>query len=210
MSLQVQPGPPAKASHLVQAQDRDRALEQELPAVRTAATAWRNGLGALLAAVVGFGLIKGRSDISQLASPWNVVSGGLLLGSLVCGAVAAILLLRAAHGVPALQNLRSTRPGATWAHTEAVSSMHALRCGVWWFFGCVAGLVVAVAVTWYGPAATTAQLSVTVGNTPTCGDVVGLTNDVLTIKTSTGQTTVDLAQATTMRIVDSCETSAGP
>jgi hypothetical protein len=184
-------------------------LEQELSAVRTAATAWRNGLWALLAAVIGFGLIKGRSDISQLASPWNAVSGGLLLVSLACGAAAAILLLRAAHGVPALQNLRSTRPGPTWAHAEAVASMRALRRGVRWFFGCIASLVVAVAVTWYGPTTPKPQLSATVGDTSTCGNVGGLANDILTINTSTGETTVDLRKATAMRIVESCETSAG-
>jgi hypothetical protein len=148
----VRPGSPASVPNLVQAQDRDRALEQELPAVRTVATAWRNGLGALLAGVVGFGLIKGRSDISQLAWPWSAVSGGLLLVSLACGAAAAMRLLRAAYGVPAMRKLKITRPGATWAHTEAVASMTALRHGVGWFFGCVASLVVAVAFTWYGPA----------------------------------------------------------
>jgi hypothetical protein len=210
VSLPARPGPPANLSHLMQAQDRDRALEQELPAVRTAAIAWRNGLGALLAAVVGFGLIKGRSDISQLAPPWNAVSGGLLLLALACGATAAILLLRAANGVPALQNLRITRPGAAWAHAEAVTSMHALRHGVWWFFGCVASLVVAVAVTWYGPAAANPQLSVMFGDTAACGTIVRVSNEILTIKTSVGQTTVNLAKATAMRIVDSCQTPTGP
>ncbi|MBT2440115.1 hypothetical protein J7E93_08295 [Streptomyces sp. ISL-36] len=208
MSLQVRQGPPAKVSDLIQAQERELALEQELPAVRTSATAWRNGLGALLAAVVGFGLIKGRSDISQVASPWNTVAGSLLFVSLACGAVAALLLLRAAHGVPAMRKLRSAEPGPAWAHSEAVASVRALRRGVRYFFGCVACLVVAVAVTWYGPAAVKPQLSVTVGDTSTCGAIVGLANDVLTIKTSTGQTTVNLGKATAIRIVDSCETSA--
>jgi hypothetical protein len=205
----VRPGSPASVPNLVQAQDRDRALEQELPAVRTVATAWRNGLGALLAGVVGFGLIKGRSDISQLAWPWSAVSGGLLLVSLACGAAAAMRLLRAAYGVPAMRKLKITRPGATWAHTEAVASMTALRHGVGWFFGCVASLVVAVAFTWYGPAAGDPKLSVMVGDRLTCGTVVGLSNGILTINTSTGQTPVDLKKATAIRIIDSCGTSTG-
>ena len=129
MNLPVRPGPPANVLHLMQAQNRDRALEQELAAVRTAATAWRNGLWALLAAVIGFGLIKGRSDISQLASPWNALSGALLLVSLACGVVASILLLRAAHGVPALQNLRITRPGGGTGRTPSRSRPCA-RCVV--------------------------------------------------------------------------------
>ena len=38
-----------------------------------------------------------------------------------------------------------------------------------------------------------------VGDKSTCGSVVELANDILTIKTSTGQTPVDLEKATAMR-----------
>ncbi|WP_327398223.1 hypothetical protein [Streptomyces phaeochromogenes] len=44
-----------------------RALAQELGRVREVAVAWRIGLGAILAGLVGFGLIKGRSDVGQAA-----------------------------------------------------------------------------------------------------------------------------------------------
>jgi hypothetical protein len=204
VTLPIRPGRPAQVADLVRAQDRERALEQELPAVRAAATAWRNGLGALLAAVVGFGLIKGRSDISKLAIPWNVAAGVLLLLCIVCGAAAALLMLRAAHGVPGLRSLRLTAPGAVWAHTEAVASTRALRCGVRWFFACVLSLVAAVAVTWYGPAADDPRLSVVVKGQSTCGSVVGIAAGILTLKTAVGNVQIDLGQASTIRIVDSC------
>jgi uncharacterized surface protein with fasciclin (FAS1) repeats len=71
-------------------------------------------------------------------------------------------------------------------------------------------LVAAVAVTWYGPGAAKPQLSVTVDDTSTCGAVVGLTDHMLTIKTSTGQVTVNLRRVTAIDVVDSCATSASP
>jgi hypothetical protein len=63
--------------------------------VRAAALAWRNGLAALLAGIIGFSLVRGRSDIGGLADPYGVVVGALLLGALVIGIVAALYLLRA-------------------------------------------------------------------------------------------------------------------
>lgn len=204
MTLPVRSGPPASVSDLIQAQDRDQALEQELSAVRTAATAWRNGLSALLAGIIGFGLIKGRSDISQLRSPWGAFSGGLLLLSLACGAVAALLLLRAAHGVPALTKLKITKPGPTWAHAEAVASLTALRRGVWWFFICVILLVAAVALTWYGPVAGKPQLSVTINKGSACGTVAGVANHILTINTSAGLIPMNLQKVSAIRITTSC------
>lgn len=186
------------------AQGRDSALEAELPAVRSLAAAWRNGLGALLAGVVGFGLVKGRSDISALAFPWNIVSGVLLLSSLVCGGVAAFFLLRSATGMPGLQNAREVRPGLAWAHVEALTSLRALRRGIRYFFSCVVFLVMAVGVTWYGPASAGQQLMVITPGSTLCGSVVRLSNAVLTLKTAAGEVSIDLRQAMAIRIVDIC------
>ncbi|MEU9780344.1 hypothetical protein AB0H92_05050 [Streptomyces phaeochromogenes] len=76
------------------------ALAQELGRVREVAVAWRNGLGAILAGLDGFGLIKGRSDVGQAAPQWAVTAGLLLLAALVAGGLGALNLLRAAHGRP--------------------------------------------------------------------------------------------------------------
>ncbi|MEV6633608.1 hypothetical protein AB0M54_22945 [Actinoplanes sp. NPDC051470] len=71
----IAPGPgPATLDDLRRVQHRDRLLRTELPRGREAATAWRNGLGALLTALIGFSLIKGRADVGQLAAvgaTWN-------------------------------------------------------------------------------------------------------------------------------------------
>ncbi len=52
--------------------------------------AWRNGLAALLAGLIGFGLTKGRSDITQLGSLYAAIVGCLLVASLTAGAASAV------------------------------------------------------------------------------------------------------------------------
>ena len=87
--------------------------------VRTAAAAWRNGLGVLLAALVGFGLIKGRSDVNTLPPLAAAVVGVLLLLALVA-VLRALLLLRASFGEPRVVATRSLPSTAIAAHQEAL------------------------------------------------------------------------------------------
>ena len=101
MTLQISPGSSAGPRDRQAARARLQLLANELPRVRAAATGWRNGIAALMAGVIGFGLIKGRSDVGELAGPYDWIVGLLLLGALISGSVAAVLLMRAVHGRPA-------------------------------------------------------------------------------------------------------------
>ena len=147
----LSPGPrPATPSDLRTAQEHHRLLSTELPRVRDAAVAWRNGLGALLVALVSFSLIKGRSDIGQVAPGWAAVIGVLLLGALIIGATGALLLIRAAHG-PLPSPTRKPSPIRAADHREARSAARALRRGVAATVSCALLLAAAVGTTWYGP-----------------------------------------------------------
>ncbi|MFD9190198.1 hypothetical protein ACFWCA_18450 [Streptomyces phaeochromogenes] len=95
------PGPTPSPGELRRAKSVQRALAQELGRVCEVAVAWRNGRGAILAGLVGFGLIKGRSDVGQAAPQWAVQAGLLLFAVLVADGPGALSLLRAAHGRPA-------------------------------------------------------------------------------------------------------------
>jgi len=201
----IVPGPPATRDHLLAAQERDRLLRTELPRVRAAATAWRNALAALLAALIGFGLIKGRSDVNQLATPWAVVVGALLLTSLVCGATGALSLVRAAHGRPAVSALRDLLSRPVADHTEALAAATSLRRGIGLTLLCTAFLVAAVAVTWYGPAAKPPALQVTTPAVGTiCGTVVRADRGTLVLRTASGEVLADVSEATAIRPVDAC------
>jgi hypothetical protein len=151
MSRSLSPGPAATTADLRAAQEHDRLLRTELSRVRAAATAWRNGLGGLLAALVGFSLVKGRADVSQLAPGWAALVGVLLLAALLAGAAGALLLIRAANGRPSVAAAREVRSRSASDHIEALASATALRYGIVLTVLCAALLVTAVATTWYGP-----------------------------------------------------------
>jgi hypothetical protein len=201
----IAPGPPATRAHLLAAQERDRLLRTELPRVRAAATAWRNALAALLTALIGFSLVKGRSDVNQLATPWAVAVGALLLTALVCGAIGALSLVRAAHGRPSVSALRDLLSRRVADHTEASAAAKALRRGITLTLACTAFLVTAVAVTWYGPAASPPALQVTTPTTGTiCGTVVRTDRGTLVLKTRSGEVLANLTEATAIKPVDAC------
>lgn len=187
----------------------------ELPRIRATALAWRNGLAALLAGLVGFGLIKGRSDVGQLEPPWQLVVGGLLVLSLLAGGVAAACLLRAAHGPPGSVDAdevideAADDPLGNADRIEALTAARALTWGVVLAYCCAALLVLAVGSTWYGPGKQERVQVVLPGGAP-CGEVQKLSRGTLTLKTSAGLTDVPLTQATGLRAVDQCPGPASP
>ena len=96
--------------------------------------------------LLGFGLIKGRSDIGQLERGWAVAVGWLLLLSLLIGAVGALALLHAAHGRPRVISLEEVLPGQLADHDEARRAARRLRQGIVMTLACTALLVAAVAL----------------------------------------------------------------
>lgn len=210
MSLRVSPGPDATPHDGLVAEAQLRVLTDELPRIRATGLAWRNGLAALLAGLVGFGLIKGKSDVGQLASPWGGVVGGLLGLSLVAGAIGAALLLRAAHGPPWAISTQSVvndaveDPAGEADRAEALDSAQALGRGVALVYLCAAFLVAAVGLSWYGPAKDSASLLVVTHDGDLCGKVVQLADGVLTLKTDSGQVGISMTQATGISAVDHC------
>jgi hypothetical protein len=200
----LSPSPqPATPAHLRAAQERYRLLRTELQRVREAAVAWRNGLGALLAGLVGFGLIKGRSDIGQITPSWAAAVGLLLLSALIVGAVGALLLLRAAHGaLPSAT--RNPPPVLAGDHLEALASAVALRRGVAATILCALLLAVAVGATWYGPVRDGSVMRVTTPSGPVCGSVERLVSGILVLRTATGEISVDMRTALGLQAVDAC------
>ncbi|MER6202586.1 hypothetical protein ABT234_35100 [Streptomyces sp. NPDC001586] len=199
-------GPPATARDLLAAQERHRLVREALPRLRAAALGWRNAAGVLMAGLVGFGLVKGRTDVGQLAKPWAAGVGVLLLVALICGACGAYLLNRAAHGslAPAPLGTRTTRSAVE--HLEAGSALRALRRGIAMTLGCTLFLVGAVAATWYGPSAKPPAVELTTPATGRlCGTVTGVGDGKLRLKT--GGTTVEVATAalTQLRTVEACQ-----
>ncbi|UXI81496.1 hypothetical protein N6Q81_27325 [Streptomyces vinaceusdrappus] len=209
----VTPGPAATPADRRAARRAQDLLAHELPRVREAAHAWRNGLAGLFVGLLGFGLVKGRTDVSKLAPPYGALVGAALLLSLLCGTVAVLHLLRAAHGAPRTVPL-ATGTGADAAllhaqdHLETLRSVRALRLGVAHTLLCAAALVTAVALTWYGPVREALRLLVRTATADFCGQPVRVADGRLTLKTSTGEVTVSLADVVGLGAVDTCPAPA--
>lgn len=204
VTYQLTPGPRADGADLRAARERARLLAAELPRMREAATAWRNGLGGLLVALVGFSLIKGRSDVSQLSRSWAAWVGLLLLAALIAGASGALLLIRAANGRPSVVPVRELLSRSAADHIEAVNAAAALRRGIALTLSCAALLVAAVGATWYGPGRDEPGLQITTPSGTVCGSVVALSDGILTLRTAAGQVTAHLGEASTMQAVARC------
>jgi hypothetical protein len=204
VSFQLRPGPPATPDHLRAAQERERILRSELPRVRTAAAAWRTGLAGLLAALAGFGLIKGQSDITQLTPPWAAAVGVLLLAAAFAGAAGALLLIRAANGRASVVPAQAITSRAGADHQEALSAAAALRRGIALTLICAALLAAAVGATWYGPPRNQPALRVITPDGTECGTLIQFSGTSITISTVTGQVSLILTKPSTIEPVTAC------
>ncbi|MGV9983183.1 hypothetical protein [Streptomyces olivaceus] len=208
----ITPGRPAVAADRAAARRMRQALAEELPRVREAALAWRNGLAGLFLGLLGFGLVKGRTDVGELAAPYDALVGGMLLLSLVCGAVGALYLLRAAHGRPAATATSGPQVSAALYagdHVEAGRALRAMLRGVVLTLACGALLVTGVALTWYGPDKEEPRLLVRTPAGTECGEPLRTERGVLVLRTGAEETRVPLADATALLPVDTCP-GAGP
>lgn len=211
MTLRISAGSPAAPRDRRAARATRELLADELTRVRAAALAWRNGLGALLAGLVGFGLIKGRSDVTQLQPVAAGIVGVLLVLALGCGFVAAVLLLRAAHGLPRKARVgdvidrAAEDPALAGRLAEASAAGRSLRYGVALFAACTTLLCAAVGLTWYGPSKDAPRVQVLfAGGSAHCGEVISLDAGRLTLKTAAGSIVLDLGRAAGMSAVESC------
>jgi hypothetical protein len=205
--INLSPGGKATLAGRRTAETTQRLFHDELPRVRAAAHAWRGGLAGLLAGLLGFSLIKGRSDVGQLASPWNAVVGVLLLGALLAGVCGAVRLLSSAYGRPRAVERSKVGAALSADHQEAVRAVRALRYGIVLSLLCAALLVNAVAVTWYGPEKSRPKLQVITPDAAICGSPVMTNAGVLTLATDSGNLMVDLRLATAIGGIDTCSNS---
>lgn len=91
---------------------------------------------SLVAGLIGFGLIKGTTDISELAPVAAAIVGILLLMALLVGAVGSWMLLRTAHGRISVVMIEKPPPTPVLEHQEAVTAARLLQRGTACTLGC--------------------------------------------------------------------------
>lgn len=191
----------------VQATERLKGTEEALEQFRGTAGLWAKGLGAMLAALVGFSLIKGRSDIGELDLRWALTVGGVLLLSGVAGAVAAFNLM-SAQGNPWPRANLSVRQQAVERNriSELLRAHKSLRWGIVFAYTCMGLLLFAVGLTWYGPPNEGPRVVVHVGTQSWCGAPGRVAGNVLALDTGTGRVSIDLRRLTAIQAVARCPT----
>lgn len=204
MAGPLTPGPPARPADAARVRERLELLRSELPRARQAATTWRNGVAALMLGILGFGLVRGRSDVALLAAPWNTVAGLLLLLALIAGIGAAFLLLRAGNGrtVPVPMTYLTSGPAAD--HALAMDALRDLRRGLAFGLVSLALLISAVGTTWYGPEVKGPYIFVDTETGTLCGPSATFSVDAVIIQTDQGAKVTPLASVRAVRSVVRC------
>jgi multisubunit Na+/H+ antiporter MnhG subunit len=178
---------------------RKKVRREELALTRARATSWAKGIGALLVVGLAFGLVRGRSDISTLATGWAIAVGVALVVAVLLAAVAAYYVFRAAYG-----RLTAVPPERS-EHALAMETMDSLRTGLRVACAAVLALLTGVAFTWYGPAADGAALHVfDRAGGEWCGSVVRTDHGVLTLELGGHELDIQLADVKQLRPVKEC------
>ncbi len=209
--MRIAPGPPAQPQNRAEAVQQQRALQGELTRARALADSWRKGVAGLLVGIVGFGLIRGRTEIDKLADGYAEAVGWVLASSLITGAIAAAMILRAAHGLPIAVPTRAIRrrdgrlTKQVTEHDEAMLTLEALRHGLYIAAFATTALLVAVGLTWYGPDKANPQVSITERSGASwCGVAEQVSDGSLRLKTSSNPVTIDLTKVVAISPVKSC------
>ncbi|MBO4208843.1 hypothetical protein [Micromonospora echinofusca] len=187
----------------------------QLDSLRRQAEGWRTGLAGLTALLGAVLIVKGRSDISNLAPGVRYLVVVLLAGAFVLLVTASLLALRAASGWPDDEIYLTGESLRAWHAEESERIRTGIRRAARLM---VVGLVVlaaAVGLTWLGPGESRAPLvSVETSAGPVCGELVGVRDGHLIVgpaKEATGDQPeqrvprlVPLPQVTRMTVVKTC------
>lgn len=208
---------PAAAPTREDLAERDRfdaLVTASLPAVRSSAETWRNGLAAFITLVTTGVMIKGRDTTADMTTGWRVaitvlVATGVLaaVGGLWCALVAQ------AGGRPRTVTLRGlhSRHGSVRAY-EVVTARKAaawLQFARYFVGAAILALLTGITLTWWAPKAPArppAYIQVTEGTRTTCGELSSGDGGQLEIRVRNRSrpVTIPLSKAADVEVIASC------
>lgn len=202
------PDPPSEAE--VQARvDFAALVDGSIERVQAAAEKWRTGLAALVTLVTGGLIVKGPSAASDLPTGWRwslVLGAGIGLALAIAG---LWLALAAAAGVPVVRSREEILATYTSvAHAKVASARKAanrLR-GARWLMLVALVLLGATAVGWTVAPAPTPVVSVDVGGTTFCGELLSADGQVVRVQRSgvADPDEIPFAEITNLRPKSAC------
>lgn len=178
----------------------------QLDSARKQAEGWRTGLSGLTALLSAALVLKGRDNITTLATEarWTVV---VLLGMALAMLVTATLLaVRAASGRPGQEHLRTGERLQRWTRQEIRRIAQAIRRAAWLATLAIACVAAAIGTTWLAPAAKPAPALVEVRYQTgrECGKLTGADSRSLTLKTTGRTDSIALDTMVSVRPVRRC------
>jgi hypothetical protein len=187
--------------------DWSEMLKTQLSDTRTSAENWRNGLVAIIGLIATVTIVKGPSEIDGLVKPAAYAVGILLLLALACAVIGTWSALRAAYGEPTVISRESLdRSGGATGHrfVLATKAIVDLKIAQRTTLLTVGLLVLAIAVTWYGPRPSS-PVVVQYGTSSVCGYIERARNGELEIRPASGAVVhVKLSDVAAVRLVDNC------
>jgi hypothetical protein len=188
------------------AQKAQQLRFSQLDTARRQAEAWRTGLAGITALFGAVLVIKGRSDIAGLASPYPVILVASYVLTLILLLSATLIAIRAASGVPGDECLLTGEDLEQWTANEVVHVQRAIRMAAVLTVIAVCMLVLGASVAWLAPAKIPQQLNVLIrshqGNF--CGQLSQVSNSTITIKNSLGTSIIPLSSIIYSKQVSSC------
>jgi hypothetical protein len=192
------------AEQLNRAKAVAEAHAAELTDVRAAASKWQAGLAALTGGITLFGVVKSRSDLSSLASPFPAIAGVLLAAGLALSVAGGLYALRAANGMPQLFFTSDLDFDAD-DHRRAKSARGHLQTAVRCAVASLLAFAAALAIVWYAPSSDGPRLKVIpIDGDAACGSVTSISGTSLALKTSDGPQNFDLTNLRGLSPVSTC------
>jgi hypothetical protein len=133
------------------AQKAQQLRFSQLDAARRQAEAWRTGLAGITALFGAVLVIKGRSDVAGLASPYPVILVGFYVLTLILLLVATLTAIRAASGTPGDECLLTGEDLELWTVDEVARVQRAIRMAAVLTVIAVCMLAVGAGTAWLAP-----------------------------------------------------------
>lgn len=178
----------------------------QLEATRKQAESWRIGLAGLTALFSAVLVVKGRDDLTRLATPFAQLVAALYALALLALVVATLSAVRAASGAPGDTCLLTGEDLEAWTRRETVQAGQKIVLARWSSLFGVCLVAAATGLAWFAPIQSSAEPTVTVESTDAryCGGLAGVSGGSVIIHSGETYRLVPLSSIVTIQNSKSC------
>lgn len=182
----------------------------QLEAARKQADTWRTGLTGITALLGAVLVVKGRDNVSAVASPYPLLVLLCFTAALAALVVATLAALRAASGVPGDECLLTAEDLEAWSRAETSEVYRWITAARRLTFGGLCLVAAGTGIVWLAPAKPpdTPLVRVNSPSGPICGRLTQLGDRTVRIEVTRGKArtlyVLPLDSAVTLDVVATC------